>query len=167
VLRLGRRPLVIAVSVLSCAVIGYQLAPRDETRIGALLDESCARLNRTRDAESLAALRQFLATALLPQVSVHASELAQDLQGKAEVLARAGDLLEGPPLTFALSSVQVKVSGRLGRVDADLLLTVRGGGEQRRDLRRTRVRLAKREDRWQIEAIEVDPVAPSEPEARP
>jgi hypothetical protein len=27
--------------------------------------------------------------------------------------------------------------------------------------------LAKHEDRWQIEAIEVDPIAPSEPEARP
>ncbi len=158
---------MIAVAVLSCAVIGYELMPRDERRIGALLDELCARLNQTRDASSLASLRQFLSVALLPQISVHASELAQDLQGLEEVSGRAHELLEGAPLSFALSSVQVKVSGRLASVDADLVLSVRGGAEQRRDLRRTRVRLAKHDDRWQIEAIEVDPIAPSEPEARP
>jgi ketosteroid isomerase-like protein len=83
------------------------------------------------------------------------------------VLARAGELLDEPPLTFALSNVEVKVSGRLARVDADLALSIRGGGEQRRELRHSRVRLAKHADRWQIEAIEVDPIVPSEPEARP
>ncbi len=166
--RLGRRPLVIAVALLACAIIAYELAPRDETRISALLDELCARLNQTKDASSLAGLRQFLATALLPQVNVRAGELRQELQGIEDVSARAQDLLDGPPLSFALSSVQIKLSERLARVDADLVVSVRGGGEQRRDLRRTRVRLAKREGRWRIEgAVEVDPVAPSEPEARP
>jgi len=165
--RLGRRPLVIAVAVLSCALIGYELMPRDERRISALLDELCARLNQTKDDSSLAALREFLPIALLPQVSAHAEELNQELQGIEEVSARAHDLLDGPPLSFALSSVEVKVSGNLARVEAELLLSVRGGGEQRREVRRTRVRLAKHEDRWQIEAIEVDPIAPSEPEARP
>ncbi|HKO48682.1 MAG TPA: hypothetical protein VJV79_13215 [Polyangiaceae bacterium] len=165
--RSGRRPLVIAMAVLSCAVIGYELMPRDERRIGALLDESCARLNQTKDLESLANLRQFLAAALLPQVSVRAPELAQDLQGVSEVSAHAGELLAGPPLSFALSSVEIKVSGRLARVEAELLVSVRGGGEQRREVRHSRVRLAKHADSWQIEAVEVDPIAPSEPEARP
>lgn len=164
---LARRPLVIAVALLACVIAGYGLMPRDETRISALLSEVCARLNQTKDASSLANLRQFLATTLLPQVSVHAAELGHDLQGVDEVAARADDLLVGAPLSFALSSVEVHVSGRLARVDADLVLSVRGGGEQRRDLRRTRVRLAKYGDSWQIEAVEVDPVVPSEPEARP
>jgi len=167
VTRLGRRPLVIAAIALSCALIGYELWPRDETRIRALLDELCGRLSRTRDENSLAALRQFLAAELLPEVSVRAAELGQDLQGVAEVSARAQDLLAGPPLSFALNSVEVKVSGRLARVEAELLVSVRGGGEQRREVRHTRLRLAKRDDRWQIEAAEVDPIAFSEPEARP
>jgi len=167
VTRFGRRPLVIAVVALSCAAIGYQLMPRDERRISAVLDELCARLNQTKDESSLAALRQFLSVALLPQASLHAEELAQDLRGVEEVSARAHDLLAGPPLSFALSSVAIKVSGQLARVDAELVLSVRGGAEQRREVRRTGVRLAKHEDRWQIEAIEVDPIAPSEPEARP
>jgi hypothetical protein len=167
VTRFGRRPLVIAVALFACAIVGYQLMPRDETRISALLDELCTRLNQTKDESSLASLRQFLALALLPQISVRAVEFAQDLSGLDEVSARAHDLLEGPPLSFALNNVEVRVSGQLARVDADLVLSVRGGAEQRRDLRRTRVRLAKRERGWQVEAVEVDPVAPSEPEARP
>lgn len=165
--RLGRRPLVIAMVVFSCALIGYELVPRDETRIRAVLDELCAHLNQTKDANSLAILRQFLSTAVLPQISLRAPELGQDLQGADEVSARAQDLLEGAPLSFALNSVEIKVSDRLARVEAELLLAVRGGGEQRRQVRRTRVRLAKHADRWQIEAVEVDPIAPSEPEARP
>lgn len=165
--RLGRRPLVIAMVVFSCALIGYELVPRDETRIRAVLDELCAHLNQTKDANSLAILRQFLSTAVLPQISLRAPELGQDLQGADEVSARAQDLLEGAPLSFALNSVEIKVSDRLARVEAELLLAVRGGGEQRRQVRRTRVRLAKHADRWQIEAVEVEPIAPSEPEARP
>ena len=153
--------------VFSCALIGYELVPRDETRIRAVLDELCAHLNQTKDANSLAILRQFLSTAVLPQISLRASELGQDLQGADEVSARAQDLLDGAPLSFALNSVEIKVSDRLARVEAELLLSVRGGGEQRRQVRRTRVRLAKHADRWQIEAVEVDPIAPSEPEARP
>jgi len=167
VTRLGRRPLVIAMVVFSCALIGYELVPRDETRIRAVLDELCAHLNQTKDANSLAILRQFLSTAVLPQISLRAPELGQDLQGADEVSARAQDLLEGAPLSFALNSVEIKVSDRLARVEAELLLAVRGGGEQRRQVRRTRVRLAKHADRWQIEAVEVEPIAPSEPEARP
>jgi hypothetical protein len=167
VTRLGRRPLVIAVVLLACALVGYELMPRDETRIRALLDEACAQLNQTKDDSSLASLQRFLTTALLPQISVQAAELGQELQGREEALARARDLLVGPPLSFALSSVEVKVSGRLARVEAELLISVRGGGEQRREVRRTRARLAKRADSWQIEAVEVDPIAPSEPEARP
>jgi hypothetical protein len=167
VTRIGRRSLVIVVVLLVCALVGYELLPRDETRIRALLDESCAQLNRTRDEGSLASLRQFLSGALLPQISVRAAELGQDMEGLPEVSARARELLAGPPLSFALNSVEIKVSGRLARVEAELLLSVRGGGEQRREVRHTRVRLAKRGEDWQIEAVEVDPIAPSEPEARP
>ena len=37
--RFGRRSLVIAALLFACAIVGYQLLPRDETRISALLDE--------------------------------------------------------------------------------------------------------------------------------
>lgn len=165
--RLGRRPLLIAVVVCSLALIGYELMPRDESRIGALLDEACARLSQTRDAPSLASLRQFLARALLPQASVHAPELGEELEGADAISARAQDLLATAPLSFGLNSIEIKVSGALARVEAELLVSVRGGGEQRREVRHTRLRLAKHDERWQIEAVEVDPIAPSEPEARP
>jgi len=167
VTRPGRRPLVIAVALFACALVGYELIPRDETRISAVLDEACAELNGTRDESTLSTLQQFLTSALLPQITVRAPELGQELEGIPEVSARARELLAGPPLSFALNSVEIKVSGKLARVEAELLLSVRGGGEQRREVRHTRVRLAKHEDRWQIEAIEVDPIAFSEPEARP
>jgi ketosteroid isomerase-like protein len=167
VTRFGRRPLVILVLLLACALVGYELMPRDETRIRALLDDSCTHLNQTKDPSSLADLQQFLAAVLLPQVSVRIAELGYDLQGIEQVSAHADDLLEGVPLSFALNSVEVKVSGRLARVEAELLVSARGGGEQRREVRHTRVRLAKHADRWQIEAVQVDPIAPSEPEARP
>jgi len=177
VTRLGRRPLVLAAVAFAGALVGYQLLPRDEKRINALLQELCGRLNQTRDPATLGALREFLTVALLPEVSLHATELAEDcakfcgafgtLQGLELVSARAGDLLNEPPLTFALSNVEVRVSDRLARVDADLEVSVRGGAEQRRQVRHSRVRLAKRAGRWQIEAIEVDPIVPSEPEARP
>lgn len=165
--RFGRRPLVLAAVLLVCGVVGYELWPRDETRIAALLEESCARLNQTRDDATLTSLREFLGSAFLPQATVRIAELDQELQGADDMTARARELLAGPPLSFALNSVEIKVSGRLARVEAELLVSVRGGGEQRREVRHTHVRLAKRADRWQVEAVEVDPIAPSEPEARP
>lgn len=165
--RPGRRPLVIAVVVLVCALVGYQLLPRDESRISAVLNEACARLTQTRDANSLAELRQFLQRALLPQAGLRAPELGEEISGVDALSARASDLLGNAPLSFALNSVEVRVSGALARVEAELLVSVRGGGEQRREVRHTRVRLAKREEQWRIEAVEVDPIAPSEPEARP
>jgi hypothetical protein len=165
--RLGRRPFVIAVLVLGAALIGYQLLPRDESRIRAVLNEACARLTQTRDANSLAELRQFLERALLPRASVRAPELGEEISGVEALSERASDLLANAPLSFALNSVEIRVSGSLARVEAELLVSVRGGGEQRREVRHTRVRLAKREEQWRIEAVEVDPIAPSEPEARP
>jgi hypothetical protein len=158
---------VIAVAAVACAVIGYQLLPRDESRIGAVLDETCARLTQTRDAESLAELQRFLTGAALPHVRLRAPELGEEIDGVEALSARAHGLLEIAPLSFALNSVEIRVSGSLARVEAELLISVRGGGEQRREVRHTRVRLAKREERWRIEAVEVAPIAPSEPEARP
>ena len=151
-----------------CAgIVGYGLLPRDETRIAQLLNALCAQLNQTRDEASLAQLQRFMRGALRPEVELHATELVQDLAGIDAVSAQARELLSLPPLTFAWSSMAVHLSGRLARVDADLLVTVRGSGEQHRDLRRTRVRLAKIDSAWQIEAVEIEAVAPSEPEARP
>ena len=158
---------MIAAACLALGLFGYELWPRDEKRISAVLNELCTELNQTRDEASLARLRQFLDRALEPEISVHSSELDRPLEGRAEVSERAAALLNGVPLSFALSTVEIHVSGTLARVELDLIVTVRGSGEQRRDLRHTRVRLAKRGDAWQIEDIEVDAVAPSEPEARP
>ena len=164
---IGRRPLVISAACLGLGLLAYQFLPRDETRITSLLEELCGRLNQTRDQESLARLQQRLSVLLSPHVELDIDELKQRLLGVRAVSERAADLLTGAPLTFALSSVEIHLTGHLARVDADLLVTVRGGGEQRRELRRTRLRLVKPDTEWQLEAVEIAAVLPSEPEARP
>jgi len=108
-----------------------------------------------------------LSVLLSLHVELDIDELEQRLLGVRAVSERAADLLTGAPLTFALSSVEIHLTGHLARVDADLLVTVRGGGEQRRELRRTRLRLVKPDTEWQLEAVEIAAVLPSEPEARP
>ena len=164
----GRRHWVAGIAIIGLGLIGVELWPRDETRISSLLQALCAELNETRDAATLAQLRQGLSSALLPNASLRVTELDLDAEGSAEVEQRAGQLLSsGVPLSFGLSSVEVHVSGKLARVDLDLLVMPRGSGEQRRDVRHTRVRLSKSGGDWRIEAVEIDGVAESEPEARP
>jgi hypothetical protein len=164
----GRRPLVIAVLVSGLVLVGYELAPRDERRITALLNDVCAKLNQTHDAATLVDLQQSLRKALLPNASVRVTELGLDLQGADEVTQRTRELLtSGVPLSFALNGLEVHLSGRLARVEVDLLVTTRGSGEQSRDLRHSHVRLTKSVSGWRIEAVEIDPVLASEPEARP
>ncbi|HEY1533657.1 MAG TPA: hypothetical protein VGF76_06550 [Polyangiaceae bacterium] len=164
----GRRPLVIAVLVLGLALVGYELAPRDERRITGLLNDLCAKLNQTHDEATLVDLQRSLSKALLPNASVRVTELGFDLQGVDEVTQRTRELLtSGVPLSFALNSLEVHLSGRLARVEVDLLVTTRGSGEQSRDLRHSHVRLSKSVAGWRIEAVEIDPVLASEPEARP
>lgn len=166
--RPGRGQWLVGAAVFGLLLIGIQLWPRDETRITSLLEGLCAQLNETRDAASLAELRQTLRSTLVPSASVRVAELNEDAEGRAAVEERAGQLLSsGVPLSFALSSIEVHRSGQLARADFDLLVAPRGSGEQRRELRRTRVRLAKSDGKWRIEAIEVDRVADSPPEARP
>ena len=164
---IGRRPLVISAACLGLGLLAYQFLPRDETRITSLLEELCGRLNQTRDQESLARLQQRLSVLLSPHVELDIDELEQRLLGVRAVSERAADLLTGAPLTFALSSVEIHLTGHLARVDADLSVTVRGSGEQRRELRRTRLRLVKPDTEWQLEAVEIAALLPSEPEARP
>jgi hypothetical protein len=164
---IGRRPVVIGAVCFALGLLGYQFLPRDETHITSLLTELGTRLNQTRDPASLARLQEFLRRALTPAASIRIDELAQDVQGREAIADHARVLLDGLPLSFALSSVEVHLSGRLARVDADLTVSVSGSAEQRRELRRTRVRLSKAADAWQIEAIEVEPIAPAQMEARP
>jgi hypothetical protein len=165
---LGRRPLLVAVALLAAGLVGFELLPNDERRITRLLNELCVKLNQARDEAALADLERALSSALLPNASVRVSELGLELQGASEVNERLHDLLaNGVLLSFALNSVEVHLSGQLARVDLDLLVTTRGSGEQSRDLRHTHVRLAKSAPGWRIEAVEIDALAPSEPEARP
>ncbi len=165
---LGRRPVVIAAAAFALGLLGYELWPSDERRITYLLNDLCAKLNQTRDPASFQQLQSALESALLPSVSVRVMELELAVDGADQAVQRSRDLLtSGVPLSFALNSVEVHLSGRLARVDMDLLVTTRGSGEQSRDLRRSHVRLAKSAPGWRIEAIEVEPVAPSQPEARP
>jgi hypothetical protein len=164
---LARRPLVLALACLGLGLLVYQLVPRDETRIAAVLERLCSQLNQTRDEASLARLRQALPAALDSQIRLRIVELNEQLAGLPEVSARAEELLQGAPLTFALNSVQIQITGARARVDADLLVTVSGSGEQRRDLRRTRVELRRANGAWLVERMDIDPVAPSEPEPRP
>jgi hypothetical protein len=132
------------------------------------LNDLCAKLNQTHDEATLVDLQQSLSKALLPNASVRVTELGVDLQGADEVTQRMRELLaSGVPLSFALNSLEVHLSGRLARVEVDLLVTTRGSGEQSRDLRHSHVRLAKSVAGWRIEAVEIDPVAASQPEARP
>jgi ketosteroid isomerase-like protein len=164
----GRRPLVIAALAVGLALAGYELLPRDEQQITSLLNELCAKLNQVHDEPGLAELQQALHQALLPNASVRVTELDVEVSGADEITERARQQLKsGVPLSFALNSLEVHLSGRLARVDVDLLVTARGSGEQSRDLRHTHVRLTKSAAGWRIEAIDIDPVAASEPEARP
>ena len=151
------------------ALVGYELWPRDETRIASLLSDLCAQFNEVHDPGSLARLKDSLSTALLPNASARVSELGIDAEGREQITRYvAGGLLSaGAPLSFSLSNVEVHVSGHLARVDLDVLVMPYGSGEQRRDLRHTRVRLSKVEGHWRIEAVEIDGVAESQPEARP
>jgi ketosteroid isomerase-like protein len=164
----GRRPLLIVVAVLVLVLAGYELLPSDERRITSLLNDLCAKLNQTHDEATLTDLKQALRAGMLPNVSLRIAELELELSGVDAIVERARGMLEsGVPLSFALNSLEVHSSGRLARVDVDLLVTTRGSGEQSRDLRHTHVRLAKPAAEWRIEAIDIDPVASSEPEARP
>jgi len=164
----GRRPLVIAALAALLALAGYELLPRDERQITSLLNELCAKLNQAHDETGRAELQQALRDALLPNASLRVTELGIDVQGADEITRRAREqLASGVPLSFALNSLEVHLSGRLARVDVDLLVTARGSGEQSRDLRHTHVRLTKSAAGWRIEAVDIDPIAASEPEARP
>jgi hypothetical protein len=164
----GRRPLLIVVAALALGLVSYELWPNDERRIANLLNDSCAKLNQTHDEATLTELKQTLRVAMLPNVSLRVPELELELTGVDPIVERERGLLEsGVPLSFALNSLEVHLSGRLARVDVDLLVTTRGSGEQSRDLRHTHVRLAKAAAEWRIEAVDIDPVASSEPEARP
>lgn len=163
----ARRPLVLALAGLGFALLGYQFVPHDETRIAGVLERLCSQLNQTRDEASLRRLRQALPAALEPQIRLRIVELDEQLAGLPDVSARAQELLQGAPLTFALKDAQIQISGARARADADLLVTVSGSGEQRRDLRRTHVELQRANGAWLVERIEIEPVAPSEPEPRP
>ncbi len=161
----GRRTLLVALAL--AGVVGYELVPRDEGRIMSLLNDLCVKLNQTRDAASLAALQSGLRASLVPEVTVQVVELGQDLSGVAAVSERSAELLGIAPLSFSLVDAEVHVSGALARVNANLIVTERGSGEQHRDLRLTEVRLRKSGKDWRVEAVRVDPVRPAEPEARP
>ena len=158
---------MIAALALVLAIVGYELWPRDAARIERVLEDAASALNRTHDEASLTELRTFLRAALLPTATVRAAELDRELEGIDAVTERARDLLSVSPLKFSWSSIDVTVSGRLANVDADLVVAERGGAEQRQQSRRARMRLVKREQAWLIEAVEVDAIVPSEPEARP
>lgn len=150
-------------------LVGYELWPRDETRIASLLNDLCAQFNETRDPGSLARLKQSVNAALLPNASVRVVELGIDAEGREQITREmAGELLAaGVPLSFSLSSMEIHLGANLARVDLDLLVMPQGSGEQRRDLRHTRVLLNKVGSDWKLEAVEIDGVAESQPEARP
>ena len=165
--RIERRALITVLACGAGGLLAYQLLPRDEARVASILERLCSQLNQTRDEASLGRLREALPSALAPQIRLRIAELDEELSGLAQVSARAEGLLDGAPLTFALNSVQVQLTPGRARVDADLLVTVSGSGEQRRDVRRTRALLRKDPDAWRIERVDIEPVAPSEPEPRP
>ena len=161
----GRRTLLVGLAL--AGVVGYELVPRDERRVMSVVNDLCVKLNQTRDAASLAALQSVLRALLLPEVTVQVAELGQDLSGIDAVSERSAALLGSAPLSFSLVDTEVQISGALARVNANLIVTERGSGEQHRDLRLTEVRLRKSGTDWRIEAIRVDPVRPAAPEARP
>jgi ketosteroid isomerase-like protein len=162
---LGRRTILVGLTL--AGFVGYELVPRDERRVMSVVNDLCVKLNQTRDAASLAELRSALRASLLSEVTVQVNELGDELSGIDAVSERSTALLGIAPLSFSLVDAEVHVSGALARVNANLIVTERGSGEQHRDLRLTEVRLRKSDARWRIEAVRVDPVRPAEPEARP
>lgn len=160
-----RRVWTIALLVL--VLVGYELMPREEGRVTNLLGELCTKANQTRDAATLADLQALLRSALTSNFVAHAPELGQGVLGPAEVIVRSRDLLSGAPLSFALTDVEARVTGNVARVGASLLVSVRGSSEQHRDLRPIEVRFHKSAKGWQLEAVDLEPLRPAEPEARP
>jgi hypothetical protein len=155
------------VALFALVLLGYELMPREAGRVTSLLGELCAKANQTRDAATLADLQASLRGALTPELVAHAPELGPDLIGRDEVIARSRDLLTGAPLSFALTDVEAHVTGNWARVDASLIVSVSGSSEQHRDLRPLEVRFRKAAKGWQIEAVDLEPLRPAEPEARP
>jgi hypothetical protein len=158
---------VLTVAFVAIGLLGYGLIPREEQRLTSLLNELCVQANQTRDAATLGELRAALRRELAPNFVARAPELGQDLLGTSDVIDHCRELLTGVPVSFALTDVEVHLSGDLARVDANLIVSPRGSSEQHRDLRAMQVRLHKMDKTWRIEAVDVDPVRPSEPEARP
>jgi hypothetical protein len=156
--------LVFAAAVV---LIGLQFVPTDTRRITSLLNGLCADLNQTRDAATLAQLDSALRGALAPQVLVNAPEVGESAHGPDAVVVWSRDLLTGAPLSFSLSDTEVQVQADTARVTTNLLATVRGSGEQHRDLRYAVVDLQKAAGNWRITQVIVDPVRPAQPEARP
>ncbi len=155
------------IALLALVLLGYELMPREEGRITNLLSELCAKANQTRDAATLSELQASLRGALTANFAAHAPELSQDTLGEGDVMARSRDLLTSAPLSFALTDIESHVTGNLARVDGNLMVSVRGSSEQHRDLRPLEVRLHKSSTGWQIEAVDLEPVGPAQPEARP
>lgn len=154
-------------ALLALVLLGYELMPREEARITKLLSELCAKANQTRDAATLAELQASLRSALTTNFVAHAPELSQDTLGLEALMARSRDLLTGAPMSFALTDIESHVAGNVARIEGNLLVSVRGSSEQHRDLHPLEVRLHKSSSGWQIEAVDLEPIAPAEPEARP
>jgi hypothetical protein len=158
---------VWTIALLALVLLGYALLPREEGRLTSLLGELCTKANQTRDAATLADLQAALRGALTSEFVAHTPELGPDMVGPEQVIARSRDLLTGAPLSLALTDVEAHVTGNLARVDASLIASVRGSSEQHRDLRALEVRFRKSANGWQIEALDLEPLRPAEPEARP
>jgi ketosteroid isomerase-like protein len=164
VARVDRRVWLFA--VLGALLLGYELAPREERKVLALLQGLCEKANQTRDRATLAELQNAVRAATSPNVVLRAPELADGPRGRGDLLTWSSQLLS-VPLTFSLVDAEVHVEGALARVRANLLISERGSSEQHRDLRATEVNLHKSAGVWRIESIFVDPVALEKPEARP
>lgn len=147
--------------------IGYAVWPSEERRILGLLEDLCEKLNRARDAASIAPLNEAVVRAAAPNFTLRVSELADESRGLAESLAWAGDLAPLPPRSFSLVDPRARIEGSLARVRCDLLISERGSSEQHRDLRPMAVDLRRVNGHWLIESITIDPIAPDRPEPRP
>jgi hypothetical protein len=164
-LRFARRNylLLIATGVL----LALRFRPTDEKRITSLLNDLCAELNQTRDTETLTRLEADVHAVVDPHVIVHAPEFGQDFHEQSSLDHWSSELLTSVPLSFSLVDLNVQVKERTAHVSANLLATVRGSGEQRRDLRPTEVDLEKSAGKWRIVRVFMDPVRAAPPEARP
>jgi len=152
---------LIGVGVL--ATLGVLFYPTDEKRVKDALDAIVAAANADD-----ATLSRALQTYASPDVSISVAELAEPVSGRPALLTavRAAQALGQKP-TFHVEAVEVSVTGKHARLNADLIASVRPEVPELRRPRHSVALFEKSGDHFRLVSAEIGPERRDQPEARP